>query len=447
MREHRRMRPSFESPRYLLLGACLLGCGSRSSLSTDALPASGTGGGGATTTDTGTTTTETTGGTSSTTTPTSTDACAGKPWTRTFAGGSYVLAHSVSADAAGDALVLGTFGTTVTVGTETFSGNDDFFLTRLDGCGNPIWQKKIGHVGPGEVLIGRAVFDPSGNVLFAGTIEGLASIDGVELPTLGGRDVVVAKFDPSGELLWAQRWGDAGHQEMSALLALPDGNLVVGGNFVGTLQIGDKTAASTVPYNVFVAELSPDGAPVADIFHFQGDMGAGLYSMASTPGGVAIGLQYLGQPVVPFLPETSTLDLAVLLVKDGAGVPLGTIHGGGDKYPTGLAVHPGTGRLIVTASSSAMTGMSSTPTTAAATPASRSRTGYWRTRAGRTPTSSLEVGVSLAPSSWTLSRAARTSRASSRERSTSPARASSRPPRRSTHSWPASSRRTPLFST
>jgi hypothetical protein len=273
----------------------------------------------------------------------------GKPWTQTFSGDDFVVAMTVDADAAGNVVVLGGFGQTVTVGTETFSGNRDYFLTKLDGCGNPIWQKGIGNSVEGKAVIGAAALDPSGNVLFAGTFAGPLAIDGVDLPALGGNDVVVARFDPGGKLLWAQRWGDAEEQYAHAVLALPDGHFIVGGDFGGTLQIGDETAVSTTKYNVFVAELSPDGAPVTDIFHFEGDPGATLYSMAPHPdGGVLVGLGYTGQPTLPVLPGTANMDAAVLLVKGGAGVPLGTIQGTRDIHPTGLAVHPGTGRIVVT---------------------------------------------------------------------------------------------------
>lgn len=65
-----------------------------------------------------------------------------------------------------------------------------------------LWSKSFGD-GYGEYINGIAV-DPSGNVLVTGNFDSAIDLGGGPLVTSGDDGAFVAKFSPSGELIWGR---------------------------------------------------------------------------------------------------------------------------------------------------------------------------------------------------------------------------------------------------
>jgi len=117
---------------------------------------------------------------------------------------------------------------------------------------------------------------PDGTLFLGGTFHGTVALGLAPLTSLGGADVVVAKIDPSGQLVWAKRFGDGLDQIAHAVAAAPDGGVVVAGEFAGTLDFThDVSKAAAHPAgatpaptfiralgakDVFVLKLDADGA-------------------------------------------------------------------------------------------------------------------------------------------------------------------------------------------
>ncbi|HQG83598.1 MAG TPA: SBBP repeat-containing protein, partial [Syntrophales bacterium] len=55
----------------------------------------------------------------------------------------------------------------------------------------------------------KTVTDPEGNVYVAGMTTGVIDSPGASNVNSGGADIFVAKFDPSGTLLWATQFGSS----------------------------------------------------------------------------------------------------------------------------------------------------------------------------------------------------------------------------------------------
>src|SRR6185369_13104181 len=106
----------------------------------------------------------------------------------------------------------GTFAGTINLGGANLvsQGGNDVWLAKLDPLGNHLWSKDIGG-GSDQSVQGVAV-DGGGNVVVVGTMDGSVDFGGGAQPTAGGNDVFVAKYDASGALLWAKRFGDANDQ-------------------------------------------------------------------------------------------------------------------------------------------------------------------------------------------------------------------------------------------
>jgi trimeric autotransporter adhesin len=123
-------------------------------------------------------------------------------------------------DANGYSYIVGT--TSGDLGTHRSDGGDDLFLTKLDSEGQIVWQQTLGVAGEAQ---GAAVsLAPDGGIVVAGSVTG--PFEG----SLGGNsDMLVAKFDPSGEKQFATSIPSSGDDFASAVAVGADGSIYVGG--------------------------------------------------------------------------------------------------------------------------------------------------------------------------------------------------------------------------
>lgn len=146
-------------------------------------------------------------------------------------------AAAVTTDAQGNSYVVGT--TKGDVGTNRSDGDDNLYLTKMDGDGNVVWQRSLGAGGSSS---GAAVsIAPDGSVVVAGTVNG--AFDGM---TTDG-DMVVAKYAANGDEQFATVVRAAGADTAKAVAVGADGSIYVGGK------------AATGGGDAFVARIAPNG--------------------------------------------------------------------------------------------------------------------------------------------------------------------------------------------
>lgn len=159
-------------------------------------------------------------------------------------------AAAVVTDAQGNSYVMGT--TRGDLGANRSDGDDNLFLTKLDGEGKVVWQRSLGAGGSSS---GAAVsIAPDGGVVVAGTVNG--SFNGA---TADG-DMVVAKFDAEGDEQFSTVVRSTGTDTARALAVGADGSVFVGGRVAG--GTGD-------PGDAFVARIGANGT-IAERRTFSG---------------------------------------------------------------------------------------------------------------------------------------------------------------------------------
>jgi len=198
--------------------------------------------------------------------------------------------NGLAVDGSGNVLVTGYFRGTADFdpgpGTANLSstGGDDIFIAKYDAAGNYLWAFKIGGTG-GDVGASVAV-DGSGNVYVTGAL-GSANADfdpgagTALLSSAGGRDIFIAKYDASGNYLWAFRVGSAGTDNGYSLAVDGSGNVHLTGSFQGVNVDFDPGAGT--------ANLSFAG--IADIFVSKYDA-SGNYLWAFRVGGTGNDVGY-----------------------------------------------------------------------------------------------------------------------------------------------------------
>lgn len=132
------------------------------------------------------------------------DLSGNKLWTRLLGGTGNEWGLSVAVDSQGDVLITG-YSDSPAVNGQTSNGGEDVFLAKYDASGTLLWSTLVGGTGHDW---GRGVaVDSADNILVGGWTS---SPDWAGAASLGDKDFLVAKFAPSGNLLWVSRFGGSG---------------------------------------------------------------------------------------------------------------------------------------------------------------------------------------------------------------------------------------------
>jgi hypothetical protein len=183
-------------------------------------------------------------------------------WARIFGSGSDQQATTIGVDAANNVFAAGyVIGSANFDGTLVSSaGNKDVFLAKLGPGGSVLWAKGgFGDAGIQEAL-GLAV-DANGDVFVTGVFSGTISFGAPTalLTSAGLSDVFVAKFSALGAPLWSRRFGDALDQAGRAIAVDPSGDIIVTGDFAGSIDFDGGPLASVELKDGFIAKLTSAG--------------------------------------------------------------------------------------------------------------------------------------------------------------------------------------------
>lgn len=149
-------------------------------------------------------------------------------------------------------------------GTVNFGGGNltntqaaSIVLASFTSQGNHIWSHQFGDNSPYACNPYGIVKDTAGNTIAIGIAQSAINFGG---PWLfgGSYDVWIAKFDPLGNYLFAQRYGGAYLDYGYAIAADSQGNMVAAGTFFYSINFGcgSMDAQNDVNGNSFVATLS-----------------------------------------------------------------------------------------------------------------------------------------------------------------------------------------------
>src|SRR5439155_12885533 len=131
----------------------------------------------------------------------------------------------------------------------------DAYVAKYAPDGSLVWARRMG----GDVVTSSAddgargvAVDGGGNVYVAGQFNGTGDFGGVTLTAAGGRDAFVAKLDPNGQVLWANRWGAANNDEAG---------FGVGVDAAGNVYaLGDRRGQNLANNGDDVLKFSPAGS-------------------------------------------------------------------------------------------------------------------------------------------------------------------------------------------
>jgi hypothetical protein len=173
------------------------------------------------------------------------DAMGKYQWAKMFGGPGGINPFSVSVDSKNNIVLSGYFEQSVSFGGPalTSQGGDDIFVVKLDPAGNYLWGKSFGDAQNQEGAY--SVVDAMDNILLAGDFPGTINLGGQTLTSAGSTDLFAAKLDSSGNHIWSKRFGDASPQVSTGISLDPKGQPVLTGTFAGTVDFGGSTFTSS----------------------------------------------------------------------------------------------------------------------------------------------------------------------------------------------------------
>ncbi|MBT7853713.1 MAG: hypothetical protein HN675_10365, partial [Opitutae bacterium] len=183
----------------------------------------------------------------------------GLTWAESFGSTDDDWAATVATDSKDNVYVAGNSKRTFSIGNTSLplKGSSSIFLVKLDSDGQPVWGKTIGSDGwewPGGIAT-----DPQDNVILAGFHRATIDIEGTTLPHMGETDILLAKYNSSGNLLWATGFGTEGEEWPKEVATDAGGNIYLTGRYSGAISIDGHTLDETEGTDVFLAKFSPQG--------------------------------------------------------------------------------------------------------------------------------------------------------------------------------------------
>jgi hypothetical protein len=185
----------------------------------------------------------------------------GLGWAHRFGEVGDQYGAGVAVDGTGAVTLAGYFSGTADFGGGPLvaSGVPDVFVTRLDPAGHHVWSKRFGDTS--DQKASAVAVDSAGNVVVAGNFYGTVDFGGGPLTSAGAQDIFVAKLDPTGQHLWSKRFSGVGAAArwLTSLALDAAGDVLLAGYFYGDVDLGGGTLTSAGGADVFAARLDKDG--------------------------------------------------------------------------------------------------------------------------------------------------------------------------------------------
>jgi hypothetical protein len=179
-------------------------------------------------------------------------------------GPAYEQALGVAADGQGNLIIVGYFADAICF--ENFwhwsSGASDLFVAKYDPSGKLLWSFAGG--GSNEDRAQGVAVDSGGNIYVTGFFVDNMVFGGIALNSAGqgDADLFIAKFSPAGNLIWVIPGGGTGADLGRGITVAAGGDVVVTGSFSHAANFGGVGAAAhNMSTDTFVARYSPSGIP------------------------------------------------------------------------------------------------------------------------------------------------------------------------------------------
>lgn len=269
-------------------------------------------------------------------------------WAKSAGGVNFEHGSSITTDAAGNVYVAGGFSSPfITCGTQSITNSSngiDIFILKLDSAGNTLWLQNP--IGLSSDWANGISADTMGNCYVTGYFTSSSISFGLYTLTNFGingvEDFFIAKYDASGNVVWAHSIGGAGTDKGNSIATDANGSSYVTGYFNSTsLTFGSDTLINKGSDDIFIVKYNAGGNVIwANRAGGTSDDQASSISTDSAGNSYVTG--YFHSQSIAFGPDTliNTNNSAdVFIVKyDPAGNAAWAKKAGGTNYDYGSSI-------------------------------------------------------------------------------------------------------------
>jgi hypothetical protein len=130
------------------------------------------------------------------------------------------------------------------------------YVMKLDGVtGAHVWSRPV--AANGAINAEAITVNAAGDVILAGEFSGTVDFGGGSLVGSGNNDVFVAWFDQGGAYRWSKGFAGTQLQQVHGVATDSADHVLFAGRFFNTIDFGGGPLVSAGFYDVFAVKLSP----------------------------------------------------------------------------------------------------------------------------------------------------------------------------------------------
>lgn len=178
---------------------------------------------------------------------------------------SHVHAYGIAIDGGSNIYIAGSYegNAMLSHSAHTSVSASDVYLMKLDGNGTALWTRTAGGVALGSFYKDAAyalALDAHANCYVTGSYNKQITFDTVHLSSTQTSELFVAKYDSSGEVIWAKTGTGGGIHFVNSIAATNDGAVTIAGAYFENIAIdGFSVDAGDAESKMFLARLNSNG--------------------------------------------------------------------------------------------------------------------------------------------------------------------------------------------
>lgn len=184
-------------------------------------------------------------------------------WVRQAGGQGYDKGANITLDINENILIAGFFTGEAAFGdtTITSDGYRDIFIAMYDKSGNFQWVTQISTTNTNMSWLPKEItVSPFGDIYFVGSFKDTVDFNDTILISAGNADIFIAKYNPSGQLLWAMQEGGTDGEYINDIVTDESGNFYIAGHFFSQqANFSGQFISSAGDCDIYFAKYNENG--------------------------------------------------------------------------------------------------------------------------------------------------------------------------------------------
>lgn len=173
-------------------------------------------------------------------------------------------AFAIAYDNMGNLIICGRYMTQLVLGSYILNASNaildiDAFIAKFDPSGNVLWAKQVTTLGQGQDELRSVAVDKADNIYTIGKVDSTAIVDNITIPLSKNPKAIIIKYDTNGNALWAKASVDGYQYNQSRVIAGSDSYIYFSGNFSRSINMDSVVAIGTGNNDNFIGQMDENG--------------------------------------------------------------------------------------------------------------------------------------------------------------------------------------------